>query len=197
MKKIDVLRWGVCHIAGNHHKSTSIYTDYDTGGMSLCTSANVPTLADVRMLAEDLDIRGWCFTKGFAVYIVVPKPWIDTVGQEEFEPTMGMMMWKRTTVELGGHLGYMAEEYDPFYERSGNFFVHIDDLESAKQACIRESQRTHNCNLYSVWEVGIEQNTQVFCCQYSNISGRVEDITEQELARYEEMKKQWAEMANS
>lgn len=192
MKKIDVLVWGIRHIAGNHHKSSVVYTDYETGGMNLCIGTNVPTTADVRMLAEDLDVRGWCFVKGCAVHIVVPKAWIEAEGQEEFVPAIGMMMWKRTAIELGGHLGYMAEEYDPYYERSGKFYMHIDDLQAAKDACISECQRTRNGNLYSVWEVGMEENTEVFCCQYSNISGKVADITEQELARYEEMKRQCA-----
>lgn len=192
MKKIDVLVWGIRHIAGNHHKSSVVYTDYETGSMILCSGTNVPTTADVHMLAEDVGVSGYCSVKGFAVEMVLPKQWVDTVGQEEFVPAIGMMMWKRTAIELGGHLGYMAEEYDPYYERSGSFYVHIDDLQAAKDACISECRRTRNGNLYSVWEVGMKDNTEVFCCQYSNISGEVVDITEQELARYEETKKQLA-----
>lgn len=191
MKKIDVFVWGVRHIAGNHHKSSVVYTDHDTESMILCSGTNVPTTADVRMLAEALGVRDYCSVKGFAVRIVLPKEWVETVGQEEFVPAMSMMMWKRRAIELGGPLGYIAEEYDPFYERSGNFYQHIDDLQAAKDACIRECQRTHNGNLYSVWEVGMEDNTEVFCCQWSS-EGKVEDITAAELARYEEMKKQWA-----
>lgn len=191
MKKIEVLQWGLRHIAGNHNMGSGFYTDYDTGSTILCTGTNVPTTADMRMLADDMGVSDCCYVRGCAVQIDLPKQWVETVGQEEFVPAMGMMMWKRTAIELGGHLGYMAEEYDPYYERSGNFYLHIDDLQSAKDACIKECQRTHNGNLYSVWEVGIKNNTEVFCCQYSS-DGKVVDVTEQELARYEEMKKQWA-----
>lgn len=192
MKKIDVLKWGIRHIAGNHNMGSDIYTLYETGETVMYSGTNVPTTADVRMLAEDLGVSDWCSVRGFLVQIVLPKEWVETVGQEEFVPAMGQMMWKRTAVQLGSHLGYMCEEYDPFYESSGSLYLHVDDLKSAVGVCIKRCQRTRNGNLYSVWEVGMSGNTEVYCCQYSNKSGKVEDVTAQELARYEEMKKKWA-----
>lgn len=186
MKKIEVLRWGVKHIACNHHFSSGSYTDQD-GRTILYTASNVPSAADMRMLAEDLGVD--CITRGYAVQIIVGRNWLDTVGQEEFVPAMGMMMWKRTTVELGGHLGYMAEEYDPFYERTGYFHEHFHNLEDAKKICEYMCSGFHNGNLYSVWEVGVTENTEVYCCQWTD-AGMVEDITEQELARQAELRRQ-------
>ena len=193
MKKIDVLRWGVKHIAGNHHFSGDCYTDQD-GRTILYTGSNVPSTADMRMLAEDLGVREFCHTRGHAVRIVLGKGWVDTVGQEEFVPADGMMMWKRRAVELGGHLGYMAEEYDPFYERSGCFYEHFDDIKEARKVCDDMCRSMHNGNLYSVWEVGMDENTEVYCCQYSSKSGQVVDVTEQELARQAELRRQWEEI---
>lgn len=188
MKKIDVLIWGIKHIAGNHHFSGDHYTDHETGETIMHTHHNVPTTADVRMLAEDLGVHDYCSVRGFAVQIVLPKEWVGTIGQEEFVPTIGMMMWKRTSIQLGGHLGYMCEEYDPFWERSGSLYLHVDDLQGAKDVCIKDCQCTHNGNLYSVWEVGMEKNTEVYCCQWSSECGEVMDVTEQELARMEELR---------
>ena len=185
MKKIEVLKWGVKHIAGNHHYYGNYYTD-NAGRTILYTGANKHTTAAMRMLANDVGVD--CITRGHAVQIIVGRNWVDTIGQEELEPTMGMMMWKRTAIELGGHLGYMADEYDPFYERSGVFHEHFDDLEDAKKVCDDLCRRTHNGNLYSVWEVGMTEDTEVYCCQWSD-AGKVEDITELELARQAELRR--------
>lgn len=192
MKKIDVLKWGVKHIGGNHHFGGNYYTGH-YGRTILYTGANVPSIHDMQMLAEDLGVD--CTTHGHAVQIIVGRKWVDTIGQEEFVPAMGKLMWKRTAIELGGHLGYMAEEYDPYYECSGVFYEHFDSLEEAKKVCGDMCKRTHNGNLYSVWEVGMEKNTEVYCCQWTS-AGRVEDITEQELAHQAELRRMAEEIMN-
>ena len=107
----------------------------------------------------------------------------------------GHEMWKRYKAEIGGHLGYMGEEYDPYYERSGLFYEHLDSLDEAKKVCDNMAMRTHNGNLYSVYEIGLEGNKEVYCCQWSS-AGKVEDITEQELARQAELRRQAEEIMN-
>ena len=65
MKKIEVLVWGVKHIAGNHRFSGNYYTDQD-GRTILYTGANAPSTMDMRMLAEDLGVADFCNTRGLA-----------------------------------------------------------------------------------------------------------------------------------
>lgn len=102
MKKIDVLVWGVNHIAANHN--TWANTDYQEDG-SMCIGDNhVPTICDTRMLCEDLGIEhgqievdnSWC-----AVTVYLTQEWHDTIGQEEYKPT-GREMWKRANITIGG-----------------------------------------------------------------------------------------------
>lgn len=109
MKKIEVLMWGIKHIGGSHNVSSSVYVDHITGDVKLTTRDNVPTTADVHFLAEDMGVRDNCSVVGYAIHIALPKEWVDTIGQEEFVPKLGQMMWKRTAIPLGGHLGYIAE----------------------------------------------------------------------------------------
>lgn len=193
MRKIDVLIWGIKHIAGNHNMGGDVYTDYETGNTILYAGTNVPTTADVRMLAEDLGVSDYCSVKGFAVEIVLPKHWVANIGQKMYRTT-GHEMWKRSTVKIGAHLGYLCEEFDPVEERGGSLYLHVDDLQSAIAVCIKECQRTHNGNQYSVWEVGMERNTMVSCCQWSSERNGVVDITAKELERYAEMEKQREEI---
>lgn len=180
MKKIEVLKWGLLHIGGNHHSSGTFYTDHDSGNMVLYTRTSVPSINDVQMLAADMGVSQHCAISGYIIQITLPKEWVDTIGQQEFVPTMGMMMWKRTAIPLGGHLGYMAEEYDPFYERSGWFYRHYDTFEQAKEACDTECQRTRNGNLYSVWEITMDKNEELYCCQWSS-KGRLVELNVNEL----------------
>lgn len=197
MKKIEVLIWGIKHIAGNHHFSGNCYTDFRTGETVAYTGRNVPTCNDVRMLAEDLGVSGCCKSEGFTMRIIVSKEWAETVGQEEFVPAMGQMMWKRTNKQLGGHLGYMCEEYDPFVERTGSLFLHVDELKGAVETCINACKRTRNGNEYSVWEVGMNENTMVYCCQWSAKDGELKDTTEQVLKHYEEQRQEREEIIAS
>lgn len=174
MKKIEALIWGIKHIGGSHDAGGHAYTDHSTGEVHLYTLDSVPTTADVNFLAEDMGVRDRCKVEGYSVEITLPKEWVDTIGQQEFVPTTGMMMWKRTAIPLGAHLGYMAEEYDPFYGRSGKFYRHYDTFEQAKEACDTECKRTHNGNLYSVWEITMDKNEELYCCQWSSKGELVE-----------------------
>ena len=101
MKKIEVLQWGVQHIAGNH-RNVVCNTDYEEcQTMSICDTA-VPTTMDARMLCQDLGMeRERCYTdNSWGVIVIDVEGWANTVGQEEYVPS-GFEMWKRRGVEIG------------------------------------------------------------------------------------------------
>jgi len=100
MKYIDVLVWGIKHIAQNHNFNAS--TDYEDGG-SVCIygGCNVPTLQDAKFLCEDLKIESDCIESSeFGIDVWITQDWYDTVGQSEYKPT-GLEMWKRKEAEIG------------------------------------------------------------------------------------------------
>jgi hypothetical protein len=62
----------------------------------------VPTLADARMMCEDLGINpGDCYADhSWGTIVIDIEGWADTIGQEEYVPT-GMEMWKRANAVIG------------------------------------------------------------------------------------------------
>lgn len=100
MKKIDVLKWGVEHIAQNHGFAST--TDYEeSGDLCIYGGCNVPTLQDVRFLCEDLGIGNECIESSeFGIDVWLTPEWYDEEGQEEYEPS-GMEMWKRYGSVIG------------------------------------------------------------------------------------------------
>lgn len=104
MKKIEVLEWGVKHIASNHSVSRKVVcnTDYEECQSMSITDTEVPTVHDARMLCEDLGMeRDRCYAdNSWGVTVIDVEGWADTIGQQEYTPT-GMEMWKRYGVEIG------------------------------------------------------------------------------------------------
>ena len=113
MKKIEVLLWGVKHIAQNHGFDYS--TEYeDDGEVCIFGGCNVPTLEDVMLLCEDLGIeRNNVESSDFGIDIWMDWRWMEEDNEtrnhqegkwgmllEEYKPT-GMEMWKRFGVEIG------------------------------------------------------------------------------------------------
>lgn len=100
MKKIEVLKWGVRHIADNHRKEYN--TNYeDCMSMSIWDNG-APVLADARMLCEDLGIeRRDCYAdNSWGIICIDIEGWADTIGQQDYTPT-GMEMWKRHDATIG------------------------------------------------------------------------------------------------
>ena len=109
MKYIEVLCWGMQHIAGNHkcYASTDYYHDgsvcifgtTDTGGVSM------PAKADVRMLCEDLSIPEDCIDiSEFGVDVFVTQEWWDNYAKQEYvypEECRRNDFWKRSNVAIG------------------------------------------------------------------------------------------------
>lgn len=100
MKKIDVLKWGVEHIAQNHN-FRSFTNDEEENTFTIYGGMNVPTLQDVKFLCEDLDIdfEEFVYYSDFGIDIFYGL-WDSEQGHEEYEPT-GMEMWKRYGFVIG------------------------------------------------------------------------------------------------
>ena len=103
MRKIDVLAWGMKHIASNH--GFEAYIDFEERGYVIIDGYSVPTLSDVQMMCEDLGIpreaidydRSWEW-----ISVDVYRKWTQEGGplQKEYSPT-GTEMWKRKDAIIG------------------------------------------------------------------------------------------------
>ena len=100
MKKIEVLAWGVKHIAANHRSEYN--TDYEEFLSMSIWDDGVPTLADARMMCEDLGIPADCCyaDHSWGVTVIDLDGWLQEHGHEEYVPT-GMEMWKRHDAVIG------------------------------------------------------------------------------------------------
>ncbi len=185
MKKIEVLKWAMNHIGANHgSKALEINFEPDYYGITI--GNNVPALADVQKMCDDLGIsRESVQSKGHTIQVQLPKDWPDTIGQEQYIPT-GNEMWKRANKEIGSHLGYFAEGYDPGYERGVGKTVFFDDLQKAKEFCDKESQRAKTGVWHEVYEVAHETRTPaLYVSSWDNKENKVVDITS-DVYKYEE-----------
>lgn len=98
MKKIDVLVWGVQHIANNH--GAEYTSDYEENMVVGILSNTAPTLMDARMMCEDLGIENIHPDNFWGVITIDVEDWVDTIGQEEYKPT-GREMWTRAGAKIG------------------------------------------------------------------------------------------------
>lgn len=101
MKKIEVLAWGVQHIASNH-RNVKCSTDWEEFlSMSICDD-EVPTVQDARLMCEDLGMeRERCYVdNSWGIIVIDVEDWADTEGQEEYTPT-GHEMWKKFNATIG------------------------------------------------------------------------------------------------
>ena len=100
MKKIDVLIWGVQHIAKNHGFDSS--TDEWEEDGEVCVYGNnvtVPLLADMRFLCESLGINyQFLHETMWGIDIAIPYEWS---GIEEEYVSDGFEMWKKADVVIG------------------------------------------------------------------------------------------------
>lgn len=99
MKNIDVLCWGIEHIAENHNFAADI--DYnESGEVCIYGGCNTPTLQDVYFLCEDLKIeRQMVESSDWGIDVFLSQEWYDTIGQNEYVP--GMEFWKRYGFVIG------------------------------------------------------------------------------------------------
>ena len=103
MKKIDVLVWGVKHIATNRDLNYS--TDYEEDRTMSVLGDSVPLLADMSMLCENLGIeRGCCYADhswGVTIIDLDVDNWLEEHGHENYVPCPALETWKRYNVEIG------------------------------------------------------------------------------------------------
>jgi hypothetical protein len=92
-KNIDVLIYGLHHIAENHN-TTAITDDWKEEQQVSIMANNVPTMSDVRMLCEDLGIpRDYvCETIFGSIDIDLPSEWIKKTSKKSFN---GCRFWER------------------------------------------------------------------------------------------------------
>ena len=107
MKKIDVLVWGMKHIASNYKMSAYVDELADTGEACICVSEEHPDMSpapinDVQMMCRDLGIRDEDVEVD-AYGVTVYAAWYISGSKsltEEYVPT-GMEMWKRHDATIG------------------------------------------------------------------------------------------------
>ena len=105
MKKIEVLQWGLRHIASNYKMGANV--DYEEDGqVCIFVTDEHPDVSpapinDVEMLCDDLGIhRAYIEVSGFGIDVTLDWAWPDTIGQDEYVPT-GHEAWHKYGVEIG------------------------------------------------------------------------------------------------
>jgi len=102
MTKLEVLLWGVQHIAKNHGFTADVEDPLEY--YSVCINGvNVPTLSDCRALCGDLGIPECdCYEdKSWGATIIDFEPsWAYTRGTEQYIPT-GNELWKLHDAVIG------------------------------------------------------------------------------------------------
>ena len=101
MTKLEVLKWGLNHIAQNHEFSADTNWEEEDGVMCIYGGRNAPTLADVRFLCEDLEIPFDAVTSTWAGIDVDTywDGWLQEHGNEEY--TNAVQWWRKNGVQLG------------------------------------------------------------------------------------------------
>ena len=85
---LQVLLWGINEIANNHGFQSSTENWADEGQICIFGGCNVPTLADVCMLCQDVGITKDCiYSSEFGIDIEIPEDWYESVGRSPFTGT--------------------------------------------------------------------------------------------------------------
>lgn len=93
MTNLEMLIWGIAHIAENHGFNFSV--DYEEDGQ-VCVygGCNVPTLCDVKMLCGDvgIDSSEFVYASEFGVDVEIPYEWLEKKANKRFK---GNELWRR------------------------------------------------------------------------------------------------------
>ena len=99
MQYIEVFHWGMNHIAQNH--GFGYQAGEGVGDSVYINGCNVPTLADVRMLCDDMGMGRECIDASeWGVEVYYDDDWLVNVADRDYQPT-GMEMWKKCNVTIG------------------------------------------------------------------------------------------------
>lgn len=90
---LEMLLWGMEHIAKNHGFECDL--DYEeNGNVCIVGGCNVPTLADVKMLCEDVGIEPeYIDACDCGIDVWLPLLWWNGKANEPY--VKGMEMWRR------------------------------------------------------------------------------------------------------
>jgi hypothetical protein len=83
-KNIDVLLFGLKHIAENHN-TNALTENWEEERQVAIMDNSVPTLSDVQMLCDDLQIPRHCiYTSFFGIDIELPNEWVNKTSKRVF-----------------------------------------------------------------------------------------------------------------
>lgn len=92
MTNLEMLVFGIEHIAKNHNADYSV-EDLETEGQVCILLNNVPTLADIKFLCEDLGIdKEYIYPSSFGIDVEIPYDWYESKGKAEYK---GFDFWRR------------------------------------------------------------------------------------------------------
>lgn len=98
MTNLEVLIEGIKEIAQNHNFGCDTNWE-EEGEVCIFGGCNVPTLSDVMMLCEDVNIDSSCIESSeFGIDVFLDDEWLAYTANEEY--VMGTEMWKRHTMSL-------------------------------------------------------------------------------------------------
>ena len=91
---LDMLLWGIEHIARNHGFDCSLDYEED-GNVCIFGGCNIPTLSDVKMLCEDIGIDPNCVEScDCGIDVNFTWTWYKNVANKPYKK--GMELWRRT-----------------------------------------------------------------------------------------------------
>ena len=90
---LEMLIWGIEHIAKNHGFESN--TNYkEENEVCIYGGCNVPTLADVSMLCDDVGIESsWIDSSEFGIDVFIPEDWYNKKANLPYKK--GLEFWRR------------------------------------------------------------------------------------------------------
>lgn len=95
MTNLEMLKWGIQHIAENHGFHASVDCLEQEGEVCIWGGCNVPTLSDVQLLCEDLGIDRECIyaDDDCGIDVFITQSWYDNKAHLPYKK--GIEFWRR------------------------------------------------------------------------------------------------------
>lgn len=92
---LEMLLWGINHIANNHgFEACATMEEIEYEGQVCILGCNVPTLADVQFLCDDVKLPRECIeSSSFGIDVFVTEEWMTTSAKEEYN--VEYEFWKK------------------------------------------------------------------------------------------------------
>ena len=94
---LEMLFWGTNHIAQNHGFKARADEEIvlEDGEVCIYGGCNIPVLADVRFLCEDVGIpKDYIESSEMGIDVYIPEDWYEKQAQKEYK---GNDFWKRNS----------------------------------------------------------------------------------------------------